>query len=309
MSGKHAEIVNESSKSLKPPFVSSGRNMCRCVLQNQYISTSELPNKFWRVKIGSGMGMISSGSISDTAFLNMVEEPFACKRDVQRSHGIIMYARFKDDVFILHRGPIESAMAFIEGMRVRSKFFRILVESVSRKECTMLDVHISMPCIKYNSSFLVLAPFRKPSSHWVPLRNDSMHTYHTHIAWPQAYLARLRALASTPSLQKEACKAFLAEVQAHDSQHPALKQSSNTSRKQVRGDFTFIVLPFFFGMPIRHASHPWRRKFTLIIPSQSSSSPKLLGDFSGSTWVKLSNPITGGWRGGRRLCCFCFSTL
>ena len=110
----------------------------------------------------------------------------------------------------------------------------------------MLDVHISMPCIKYNSSFRVLVPFRKPSSHWVSLRNDSMHTFHTHIAWPQAYLARLRALATTPSLQKEACKAFLAEVQAHDSQHPALRQSSNTSRKQVRGDFTFIVLPFFW---------------------------------------------------------------
>ena len=50
------------------------------------------------VKIGSGMGLIHSGDLSDAGFRWKAEGPWASRQWVADKHGLIGYVRFKDDV-------------------------------------------------------------------------------------------------------------------------------------------------------------------------------------------------------------------
>ena len=46
------------------------------VLDHQYVSSARLPNRVWKVVLGSGMGLRHSGSIAEAALYDITEKWF-----------------------------------------------------------------------------------------------------------------------------------------------------------------------------------------------------------------------------------------
>ena len=53
------------------------------------------------VKIGTGMGQIQSGDLSDMCLYNIAEKGWASLNRVKNRHGIACYIRYRDDIIIL----------------------------------------------------------------------------------------------------------------------------------------------------------------------------------------------------------------
>ena len=58
----------------------------------------------YHVIIGSGMGLKSSGGISDYAFFVLAESEFMLNPSVRDQFGIRAYFRFKDDLLVILDG-------------------------------------------------------------------------------------------------------------------------------------------------------------------------------------------------------------
>ena len=47
------------------------------------------------------MGLESSGDVSDIAFYELAEKPFACRQDVIDLYKVKLYPRFRDDIVVI----------------------------------------------------------------------------------------------------------------------------------------------------------------------------------------------------------------
>ena len=89
------------------------KDLVDCILVAQRVSHN---NCTYEVKIGSGMGMLCSGAISNVAFMENAEKDFAIREDVQRSFNVLYYARFMDDGFVIIGGSSQRRMEFWKEM-------------------------------------------------------------------------------------------------------------------------------------------------------------------------------------------------
>jgi len=48
----------------------------------QFIQSKYLPNRFWRVVRGSGMGLVNSSAVCDACLYTLAERPWACREEV-----------------------------------------------------------------------------------------------------------------------------------------------------------------------------------------------------------------------------------
>ena len=60
MSGKHRQLIEESSKNVPQEIRDGFYFMLQCIIKNQVV---EVEDHHWHVLIGSGMGLICSGGI------------------------------------------------------------------------------------------------------------------------------------------------------------------------------------------------------------------------------------------------------
>ena len=86
-------------------------------------------NKYWRVQVGTGMGLRCSGELSDCTFYKLAEEKFATCSEVQRAFGIIFYCRFNDEGFFIIDTPRAKLLEFCEQFKRKSAYFRIVFAS------------------------------------------------------------------------------------------------------------------------------------------------------------------------------------
>lgn len=90
------------------------------LLYEQFIESSEHPDRVFRVQHGTGMGLIHSGSVADGALHALIERDFAARADIQKRHGIICDKRFRDDILFIATSP-RLAREFFWGMQRAAK--------------------------------------------------------------------------------------------------------------------------------------------------------------------------------------------
>ena len=73
MSGEHDQVIEASSNILPTEERTMYRKLSETVLKNQYICVPDVDDRIWIVRCGTGMGLISSGDMSNAAYYTMVE--------------------------------------------------------------------------------------------------------------------------------------------------------------------------------------------------------------------------------------------
>ena len=202
----------------------------------------------YAVAVGSGMGCISSGDISDTSFYMRVEKQFMLDPDVRRKYGIKFYARFKDDLLIIQNSSLEVATNLVARMREHSAFFKLKVDEVSRNAVVMLDV------LLYKGSCIHDAPLShtlhvKPSSHWRPLSASSMHHDNVHRAWPKAQVARISSLCKSSQQKSMHLSSFREKLGkagciTKGLDTPSIRNNQLSNNCNVR----YIIMPYVFPL-------------------------------------------------------------
>ena len=89
------------------------------------------------------MGLECSGDVSDVCFHHMVEAFFILDSEIRKRFDIQFYCRFRDDILIVIGGTSDSRRDFVDEMKLRSRFFRLKVESIHEKYAVMLDLVVS----------------------------------------------------------------------------------------------------------------------------------------------------------------------
>ena len=97
-------------------FRKAFRDLLCIFLESQFVVQSRRKLKpsspVFPVMIGSGMGSIVSGSVSDYAFYCLAESNFLLDPTVRTQHHIRGYMRFKDDLLLILGGSKDSRITF-----------------------------------------------------------------------------------------------------------------------------------------------------------------------------------------------------
>lgn len=134
----------------------------------QYVSSSEVSGRLWRVTRGSGMGLPHSGAVSDATLWWLGERQWATNKHIQAAHSVDGWWRFRDDIFILGR-DMTKMRSFLNGFRERiMSVYKMEVEAASRSCVDFLAVEV-----RIKNGRLVTLPREKPSG--APLSNTSAH--------------------------------------------------------------------------------------------------------------------------------------
>ena len=147
------------------------------LLSEQYICSDYLPNRWWKVVRGSGMGLRHSSAVADAALTVLAERDFACDPGTLQKHTVTSYARFKDDIFIVASGREEIRKFFRTFHDLASPIFDCEVVELSGSCVEMLavDVHLKN-CEMWTTP--------KKRYQGPPLSTDSAHPSHVHLSWP-----------------------------------------------------------------------------------------------------------------------------
>ena len=223
------------------------------LLNAQYVVVPTNGGKLKVVK-GSGMGLPHSSGTSETAFYAGAE---ARMIPLLKSHNMLFYGRFKDDILIIYR-DFSKFKSFMDQLKVGHPF-TLQCEEISSHEVNFLEVTIR----KSNNSYVV-TPYTKPTVLAVPwLSRHSFHHPSIHAMWPIARYRDRQQLCSslesklfesrrflTAAKQQHLAARAIAEIEklkvgcagAHKSRNPASSSGSTTF---------WLVLPF---CPVIHAS-------------------------------------------------------
>ena len=244
MSGDHAQLIHESSKPLDGSLLSAFRIILGAVLRNQLVAIDGVDNRAWNVAVGTGMGLLCSGEVSDMAFYYMVEHLFLDNERIRSKFGILYYGRFKDDGLLIVDCATMVSARLVAVMKLKSRFFRISVESVSWDECNMLDVTLYKGAGWQKTGHLDYRVHVKSTSIYQPLAATSAHPLHVHMNWPRAMIARFRRLCKCKSDYKRQAAAFESQLIERDG-HSRLELRAQKPRNPKASHFSYVILPHF----------------------------------------------------------------
>ena len=105
MSGEHHDLVASTLPPKHLKFIDKERHSVLerplwLLLSEQYISSAELPQRWWKIEVGTGQGLLHSGEVADSALYWLAEYEWASKENLSR-HGIDGFWRFRDDGLVL----------------------------------------------------------------------------------------------------------------------------------------------------------------------------------------------------------------
>lgn len=206
LSGTPDQLVRDCIKGFAGAESKLMEESLDLLLWHQYITAGEFPDRKWRSRIGSGMGLVHSGDLMDWVFYSRCEKWFSEFPGTLWSHGISRYYRYRDDILIL--GTTTAGVRdFLEEMRSRASYFVIGVDEASRDGVKFLNVKVSR-----DGRHFRCAPFTKCTALLRPLDVSSMHVPHVHLAWPKAQVASLGKLANSEAGVEEAKQAFISRM-------------------------------------------------------------------------------------------------
>lgn len=218
MSGTAATLTEHGASMMAQPFQKAGMEVIGFLLSHQYVRSHLFTDQVWRVLVGAGMGLNFSGDLCDAAFFSMSEAWFVHNQGLRDQTGILLYVRFRDDVFMILRDGLHTAFCeFMERWREKAGCFKLVVEAISRSQLTVLDLSLEITksvtaegrC-RYRVGF---QPHFKPTSLGVPLSTASSHPWHVHASWPFSQIKRLHRLSGSRVCFSKAKHAFISRLQ------------------------------------------------------------------------------------------------
>jgi len=214
ITGDHEHLAARAALSVPE---SERRIIHDCIaflLDNQWVKSFEIddPNLVFKVTQGSGMGINASGEISDSAFLQYYELGFMLDPRIKEKFGILMYGRYRDDMFFIIERFGGNIVSCIEAWRQHARKSPYRVDS--------LDITVFKGKRWQTCGILDIRPFSKPTSRHVPLASWSAHSRAVHRGWPVARIHSLRAHSSCSAYFEHAKAAFIHKLAMH--QAPAL---------------------------------------------------------------------------------------
>lgn len=147
------------------------RDIIHHLLACQYVGNDVLRNRLWKVQQGSGMGLIQSSSVADSAFYTKVE--YNLKANMHKL-GI---RKYEDRV---------SFKKHYSSFKKKGEYFALHVEEYNPMAVGMLQVEASV-----KNSRLNFKPKLKQTSLGTPLSHASRHPPAVHIWWPHTMIRQL----------------------------------------------------------------------------------------------------------------------
>jgi len=180
------------------------------LLQNQLLESDHYPDDCWHVIEGSGMGLIHSAEVAESAFYMRVEAKFGTRPVIMQKYGIVRYWRYRDDILMISRDR-RMLVPYVRTIRRFSGYFIIDDVEISRHRMTFLQLLIT----KCDNEFTCCVTF-KPTSLGVPLDTTSGHPASVH-RWPMTYLRSIGKLSTTKKDCVESCERLLNRFRHHQS--------------------------------------------------------------------------------------------
>ncbi len=197
MSGEHKDLIECCSNEIEDSSLKNAfRDIASFIVSNQFISLKDC-EKIHKVKIGTGMGLVCSGEMSDLCFYSLSEKHWSTDRKVMDDHEIYLYVRFKDDILMIVNGESRMWLKYFHEMKNRSKFFVVEMESSSDQSVVMMDVEIFKGPKFKKCNMLDHRVHVKDTSIWSPLSPTSSHPMNIHAAWPAGMVKRFKWLSSS----------------------------------------------------------------------------------------------------------------
>ena len=188
---------------------------------------------------GSGMGLICSGEISDWTFFADAEENFVLDDAVRTRFGILLYLRFKDDIFVVMEAEDDAVTTFLEEFQALAGDFVLKLEANSSSSVEMLDLTISKGARWLKSGVLDTAVYIKPTANGIPLSSESFHAPSVH-SWPLERVKHFFKISSAIGGAKAVSRLFLTKLLKHDPYHPVRHQAESTIRDSRRVACEFV---------------------------------------------------------------------
>jgi len=272
MSGS-PEVLEECTVSWLPegPRKQVVAAVLRWLLNNQFVEIGASDPRVWRVLRGSGMGLKHSSYVADLTFAKL-GDAWALRPEVRTAFGIVLFCRFRDDIFVISKRP-QHMWRFFWCLRARtSRAFRIDVTEVSSTGVTILAVRVDVRNGRY-----VCSPRDRPEH--VPLTWDSAHPAAVHRWWPVGHVLGMRRLCTLRSDYVLAVSRFCDRLRRFHTpsefvawvQHTARileRRSSPSSRVVTSRDMWFVLdwhSTHMYGDVARNISQFWQSDETQAV--------------------------------------------
>ena len=259
---KHAALIKAAFNSSTEEKIP--KEVAEFLLDQQYIKVDDLVPSLsgvvWKMLEGAGQGLNHSTDFCDLAWFRSVET-WATDIDVMEAHGILKYARFRDDITILTAKPFESGevSSYIQSMkRLALKTGWVLKLEEHGSSVPFLDASVSI-----EKGRICTQPYIKPNAAFnVPLCPTSGQAPHVHLTWPRARLSNLLKLAADAKGRDLARSTFWSKFDANCIPVlPSLLENSGQAapvRSRTGTDRQTLWLPLPY--------HPvWSRKITSTV--------------------------------------------
>ena len=259
---KHAALIKAAFNSSTEEKIP--KEVAEFLLDQQYIKVDDLVPSLsgvvWKMLEGAGQGLIHSTDVCDLAWFRSVET-WATDIDVMEAHGILKYARFRDDITILTAKPFESGevSSYIQSMkRLALKTGWVLKLEEHGSSVPFLDASVSIEKGRISTQ-----PYIKPNAAFnVPLCPTSGQAPHVHLTWPRARLSNLLKLAADAKGRDLARSTFWSKFDANCI--PVLPSLSETSGQTKAGQVRAGTDRRTLWLPLPY--HPvWSRKITSTV--------------------------------------------
>ena len=194
MSGDTNELVEDTILHLTGPLKGLMREALFLLLFHQYVRSKTEPGRLYRVIRGTGMGLVHSGEVSDSALYNIMET-WCTNRATRQFYRVMVYKRFKDDV-LLSYSDRELFFQYIDMMKRKAKYFKMKADEIS-----VYQIHWLNLMVEKKRGALTTRPAYKPNFMALPLAGNSTHPQHVHETWPTGLLNMMLSVCSDRSTQ------------------------------------------------------------------------------------------------------------
>jgi hypothetical protein len=251
LSGKHSEISNivesflADKKESRSVRLAVGSLTYR-VLDEQYVQTTKryvvngitkYERKIHKVILGTGMGLLFSGDVSDCVYYHNVEQKFLANAGSQ----LVYYARYRDDVIMVLDGPQARTQELVKQYLSSNSIFKIEIESVSQSSCSFLDLELFKGQRHKISGHLDYKLYVKPTALWRPLSPASLHAEFMHTAWPLGQIQRLRNRFSDVRLAEREVEIYIKKLSVSGIERPV---QTTSNRPHVLRASSWVVFPY-----------------------------------------------------------------
>ena len=279
LQGSHVQIQQAAVSGAEPAMKPVLEEVLWYLLDGQFVRSRFLPGRLWKVKKGTGIGLLHSGELTDWIFYVLVEKPLF-ESGLLSECGVLEWWRYKDDILILSKGHLNAA-PLIKHMTSRGNPWQFKVEDINAKSMHYLDIRISI-----GRTFFTIHPEYKSSALLLYLSHESGHHGRIHRAWPRMMMSRVASRCL--NVDSNDHQSILAERFRGAGMAPAIindvmKRVSGAQRIPRCGPMPkrsfWLVLPF----------HPsWARSISQAVRCLSKADLQVLLSMSFKPWSNFS---------------------